>query len=76
MLKIGNNTHNARQQVQNNNTKLHFENDGETVQLIATQVRTDTFKTHLDRWHRNVPDTPRIGNYGASVGAETGVKFG
>ena len=34
-------------------------------------VRTDTFKTHLDRWLRSVPDTPRIGNYGASVSAET-----
>ena len=38
MLKIGSNTHYARQQVQNNNIKLHFDNDGETVQLIATQV--------------------------------------
>ena len=35
------------------------------------KVRTDTFKLHLDRWLRNVPDTPRIGNYGASVSAET-----
>ena len=32
---------------------------------------TDTFKTHLDRWLRNVPDTPRIDNYGAGVGEET-----
>ena len=32
---------------------------------------TDTFKTHLDRWLRSVPDTPRIDNYGAGVGAET-----
>ena len=35
------------------------------------KVRTDTFKLHLDRWLRNVPDTLRIGNYGASVSAET-----
>ena len=35
------------------------------------KVRTDTFMLHLDRWLRNVPDTPRIGNYGASVSAET-----
>ena len=34
-------------------------------------VRTDTFKIHLDRWLRDVPDTPKIGNYGASVNAET-----
>merc|ERR1712029_769124 len=34
-------------------------------------VRTDTFKTHLDRWFRDVPDTPKMGNYGASVNAET-----
>ena len=38
MLKIGNNTHYTRQQIQNNNTTLHYKNDGETVQLIATQV--------------------------------------
>ena len=34
-------------------------------------VRMDTFKIHLDRWLRGVPDTPKIGNYGASVGAVT-----
>ena len=38
MFKIGNNTHYIRQQVQNNNTTLHCQTDGETVQLIATQV--------------------------------------
>ena len=38
MLKIGNNTHDTRKQVQNNNTTLHCKNDGETVLLIATQV--------------------------------------
>ena len=35
------------------------------------EVRTDTFKKHLDRWLRDIPDTPKIGNYGASVSAET-----
>ena len=38
MSEIGNNTHYTRQQVQNDNTTLHCKNDGETVQLIATQV--------------------------------------
>ena len=34
-------------------------------------VKTDTFKMHLDRWLKDIPDTPKMGNYGASVGAET-----
>ena len=34
-------------------------------------VKTDTFKRHLDRWLRDIPDTPKIDNYGASVGAAT-----
>ena len=38
MFKIDNNTHYTRQQVQNNNTTLHCQKDGETVQLIATQA--------------------------------------
>ena len=38
MSEIGNNTHYTRQQVQNDNTTLHCKNDGETVQLVATQV--------------------------------------
>ena len=36
-----------------------------------SKVRTETFKLHLDRWLRDIPDTPKMGNYGASVGAET-----
>ena len=34
-------------------------------------VKTDTFKKHLDRWLRDILDTPKIDNYGASVSAET-----
>ena len=36
-----------------------------------TGVKTDTFKHHLDRWLRTVPDTPRIDNYSASVEKQT-----
>ena len=36
-----------------------------------TGVKTDTFKHHLDRWIRTVPDTPRIDNYSASVEKQT-----
>ena len=32
-------------------------------------VKTDTFKKQLDRWLKGVPDTPKIDNYGAAVGA-------
>ena len=35
------------------------------------KVRTDTFKIHLDRWLRDIPDASKIENYGASVSAET-----
>ena len=34
------------------------------------QKTTDTFKFHLDKWLQNVPDLPRIDNYGARVAAE------
>ena len=35
-------------------------------------VKSDTFlKRHLDRWLRDIPDTPKIDNYGASVSAAT-----
>ena len=34
-------------------------------------VKTDTFKKHLDKWLRGIPDKPKIDNYGATVGAET-----
>ena len=34
-------------------------------------VSPDTFKGYLDKWLRTIPDTPKIGNYGASVPAES-----
>ena len=34
-------------------------------------VKTDTFKKHLDKWLRGIPGKPKIDNYGATVGAET-----
>ena len=30
-----------------------------------------TFKGHLDKWLRTIPDTPKIDNYRASVPAES-----
>ena len=36
-----------------------------------TGVKTDAFKKHLDDWLKNVPDQPKIDNYGASVAAES-----
>ena len=36
-----------------------------------TGVKIETFKKRLDDWLRNVPDEPRIDDYGASVAAET-----
>ena len=30
----------------------------------------DAFKKNLDGWLKNLPDTPKIDNYGASVVAE------
>ena len=35
-----------------------------------TGVKTNTFKKKLDQWLRDNPDTPKIDDYGASVGAE------
>ena len=37
----------------------------------VTGVKTDSFKRKLDKWLRTVPDTPRIDDYGASVGVST-----
>ena len=34
-------------------------------------VKTDTFKKHLDKWLRGVLDMPKIDNYGVMVGVET-----
>ena len=36
-----------------------------------TGVKTESFKRKLDEWLRTVPDTPRIDDYGASVGVST-----
>ena len=36
-----------------------------------TDVKLDTFKKHLDKWLKNIPDTPKIDDYGVAVGAET-----
>ena len=41
-----------------------------TLQCISG-VSPDTFKGHLDKWLRTIPDTPKIDNYGASVPAES-----
>ena len=35
------------------------------------EVKVDTFKKHLDKWLKSIPDTPKLDDYGASVGAET-----
>ena len=34
----------------------------------VTGVKTETFKRKLDEWLSTIPDTPRIDDYGASVG--------
>ena len=34
-------------------------------------MKTDVFKKKLDEWLRDIPDTPKIDDYGASVGTET-----
>ena len=34
-------------------------------------LSSDTFKGHLDKWLRTIPDMPKIDNYGASVPAES-----
>ena len=36
-----------------------------------TGVTTDTFKLHLDKWLKTVPDLPRIGKYSRWVAAES-----
>ena len=36
-----------------------------------TDVKLDTFKRHLDKWLKSIPDTPKIDDYGVTVGAET-----
>ena len=36
----------------------------------TTGQTKDTFKRHLDKWLRNIPDTPKIDDCGITVGAE------
>ena len=36
-----------------------------------TGVTTDTFKGHLDKWLKTVPDQPRGGGYSERVAAES-----
>ena len=36
-----------------------------------TKVTTDTFKSHLDKWLKTVPDQPRGGGYSERVAAES-----
>ncbi|CAL4078860.1 unnamed protein product, partial [Meganyctiphanes norvegica] len=40
-----------------------------------TGVETDNFKRLLDKWLLNVPDTPRIDDYGVTVAAESNSIF-
>ena len=34
-------------------------------------IKTDTFQKHHDRLLRDIPDTPKRDNYGASISAKT-----
>ena len=36
-----------------------------------TNVSTDTFKNHLDRWLKTIPDLPKAGGYSKWVAAES-----
>ena len=35
------------------------------------EKNVETFKIHLDRWLKTVPDTPRIDDYGSRVAADS-----
>ena len=37
----------------------------------VTGVKNKIFKRKIDEWLRTIPDTPRIDDYGASVGVST-----
>ena len=63
-----------------NRTMIHYSTARQMERLFnalpyriqkITGVKTDTFKKKLDEWLRDIPDTPKIDDYGASVGAET-----
>ena len=36
-----------------------------------TEMNTETFKKHLDKWLVDIPDTPKIDDYGMTVAAES-----
>ena len=38
------------------------------IQKLMNEKK-DTFKKHLDRWLKGVPDTPRVGEYASRVAA-------
>ena len=38
-------------------------------------LSSDTFKGHLDKWLRTIPDMPKIDNYGASMSAESNIIY-
>ena len=40
------------------------------LQCIS-DLSSDTFKGHLDRWLRTIPDTTNIDNYGAFMSTES-----
>ena len=67
----------SRQQIQSNNSIPHCQRNGEAFNTLlyrlqnVKDVKRDMFKKHLDIRPRNIPDTPKIDNYGASVNAET-----
>ena len=61
-----------------NRTMVHYSTARQMERLFnvlphklqkLTGVKTDTFKKRLDEWLKGVPDTPKIDDYGASVGA-------
>ena len=63
-----------------NRTMIHYSNARQMERLFNTLpyriqkikgVNTDTYKKKLDEWLRDIPDTSKIDDYGASVGAET-----
>jgi len=41
-----------------------------SIRNIADKTK-DIFKSHLDKWFRNIPDTPKIDGYRAFVGTES-----
>ena len=51
-------------------TTLKIEVPSHRLQTV-TGVKTESFKRKLDEWLRTIPDTPRIDDYGASVGVST-----